>query len=568
MLDRFGVAAALREIATLLEAEGANPFKVRAYERGARALERLRDDLATLVDQERLTSVEGIGPALAATITELVRTGTTGQLAKLRQKMPAGVIELAPLLTVPKIQALQDALGIATLEQLEEACRAGRVRTVKGFGPKTEEKLLAAIDALRTKGDSLLLHQATQEAERLLGYVRESKAAATVEIAGALRRRQEIVDRLEIVVASADPLSVVEHVTRFPSVTHVIGQEASSAVVRLAAGVRVQVDLAPAAAFPALLLRRTGSPAHLEALTAHAQARGYVLGEEGLARAGRTLRTRTEAEIYAKLGLAYIPPEMREGVGEIEWAAQGGEPDALVKVEDVLGLVHCHTVYSDGKNTVEEMARGAEALGMKYITITDHSPTASYAGGLTLDRLQRQWDEIAAVQEKVKVRLLRGTESDINQDGSLDYPDRVLEQLDVVIASVHSRHKMDADAMTRRVITAMRRPQFKVWGHALGRLLHRREPFVCHVEKILDAIAESRAAVEINGDPYRLDMEPRWVREARRRGIRFVVSVDAHSVGALQNVRYGIDMARRGWLTRGEVLNTQPVDAFREAVRP
>src|SRR5687768_11868693 len=267
MLDRFGVAAALREIATLLEAEGANPFKVRAYERGARALERLRDDLATLVEQERLTSVEGIGPALAATITELVRTGTTGQLAKLRQKMPAGVIELAPLLTVPKIQALQDALGIATLEQLEEACRAGRVRTVKGFGPKTEEKLLAAIDGLRTKGDSLLLHQATQEAERLLGYVRESKAAPTVEIAGALRRRQEIVDRLEIVVASADPLSVVEHVTRFPSVTHVIAQEASSAVVRLAAGVRVEVDLAPAAAFPALLLRRTGSPAHVEALT-------------------------------------------------------------------------------------------------------------------------------------------------------------------------------------------------------------------------------------------------------------------------------------------------------------
>jgi DNA polymerase (family 10) len=568
MLDRFGVAAALREIATLLEAEGANPFKVRAYLRGAQALERLRDDLATLVTEERLTRVEGIGPALAATITELVRTGTTGQLGKLRTKLPAGVIELAPLLTVPKIQALQDALGISTLADLEEACRAGRVRTVKGFGPKTEEKLLAAIDALRTKGDSLLLHQATQEAERLLGYLRESSAVIQAEIAGALRRRVEIVDGLELVVASADPLSVAEHVTRFPAVTHVIEQEASTAVVRLAAGVRVEVTLAPAADYATLLLHRTGSPAHLEDLRTHAQAKGYALTETGLTRAGRKLRTRSETDVHAKLGLAPIPPEMREGVGEIEWAAAGGAADALVKVEDIQGMVHCHTVYSDGKNTVEEMARGAEALGMTYLTITDHSPTASYAGGLTLDRLKRQWDEIARVQSKVKVTLLRGTESDINQDGSLDYPDRVLEEMDVIIASVHARHKMDAEAMTKRVIKAMRQPRFKIWGHALGRLLNRRAPFACHMEEILDTIAESRAAVEINGDPHRLDMEPRWIREARRRGIRFVISVDAHSVGALTNLRYGVDMARRGWLTRDEVLNTRPVAAFRKAVRP
>ncbi|MGH9889655.1 MAG: helix-hairpin-helix domain-containing protein, partial [bacterium] len=284
MLDRFGVAAALREIATLLEAEGANPFKVRAYARGARALELLRDDLATLVKDERLTQVEGIGPALAATITELVRTGTTGQLAKLRQKLPAGVLELAPLLTVPKIQALQDTLGISTLADLEEACRAGRVRTVNGFGPKTEEKLLAAIDALRTKGDTLLLHQATQEADRLLEYLRESTAVAEAEIAGALRRRVEIVDRIELVVATADPLSVAEHVAAFPAATHVLEQDGSHAVVRLAAGARAEVTMTPAAAFPALLLHHTGSEAHLEGLAAHASAHGYALGALGLTR--------------------------------------------------------------------------------------------------------------------------------------------------------------------------------------------------------------------------------------------------------------------------------------------
>jgi DNA polymerase (family 10) len=214
------------------------------------------------------------------------------------------------------------------------------------------------------------------------------------------------------------------------------------------------------------------------------------------------------------------------------------------------------------------MARGADAMGMKYLTITDHSPTAHYAGGLDLDRLKRQWEDIAKAQEKVKVRLLRGTESDILADGSLDYPDAVLEQLDVIVASVHNRFKMDADQMTTRIVNAMRRPQFKIWGHALGRYVLTRPPFAVHMEKVLDVIAESRAAVEINGDPHRLDMEPRWVREARRRGIRFVISTDAHSVSALRNVRWGVDMARRGWLTAAEVLNTRGVDEFRAAVRP
>ena len=326
--------------------------------------------------------------------------------------------------------------------------------------------------------------------------------------------------------------------------------------------------MAPATGFPALLLHRTGSPAHLEGLAARATAQGYALGEAGLARAGKAVRARSEGEIYAKLGLAHVPPEMREGEGEIEWAAKGGQPESLVTLDDIEGMVHCHTTFSDGKNSVEEMARGADKMGMKYMTITDHSPSAHYAGGLTIDRLKRQWAEIADVQEKVKVRLLRGTESDINQDGSLDYPDAILGRMDVVIASVHNRHKMDADAMTRRVIKAMRHPLFKIWGHALGRLLNRREPFACHMEKILDAIAEARAAVEINGDPHRLDMQPAWVREARRRGIRFVISVDAHSVGALANLRYGIDMACRGRLTRDEVLDTSSLAAFREAVRP
>jgi DNA polymerase (family 10) len=231
-------------------------------------------------------------------------------------------------------------------------------------------------------------------------------------------------------------------------------------------------------------------------------------------------------------------------------------------------MVHCHTTYSDGKHSVEEMVRAAEAMGMKYVTITDHSPTAFYAGGVTVERLMRQWDEIAAVQEKVKIKILRGTESDIVADGHLDYPDKILEQFDVIVASIHSRYKMDSAKMTKRIVTAMRQPVFKIWGHALGRLLQRRPPFECDIEAILDVITESRAAIEVNGDPFRLDMEPRWIRAARKRKIKFVISVDAHSTGALNNLKYGVGIARRGWLTKAEVLNTKTTRAFQAAVSP
>jgi len=283
---------------------------------------------------------------------------------------------------------------------------------------------------------------------------------------------------------------------------------------------------------------------------------------------GVRLEGDSEADIYRTLGLPFIPPELREAEGEIDAARAGALPGDLVTAEDLKGFVHCHTVYSDGQHTVEQMARAADALGMEYMTITDHSPAAAYAGGLSVDRLKAQWEEIARVQERVSVRLLRGTESDILADGSLDYPDAILEQLDVVIASIHRRHRMDAGQMTERLIRTMRLPCFKIWGHALGRLILSRPPVECRVEEVLDAVAAGRAAVEINGDPKRLDLAPHWLKAARERGIRFVVSTDAHSVGELGNVRYGVPMARRGWVRRDEVLNTRSAAEFVQAVAP
>ena len=319
-----------------------------------------------------------------------------------------------------------------------------------------------------------------------------------------------------------------------------------------------------------LLHHETGSKAHLKRLEAIAKTKGIKLTPTKMTLIGKRkhLKVESEAGIYSHLDMQYVPPELREDDGEIELALAHKIPDDLITLEDIKGMVHCHTTYSDGSNTVEEMAMAAQSMGMEYMTITDHSPTAHYAGGLKIDRLKRQWDEISRVQEKVAIKLLRGTESDILRDGALDYPDRILEKFDVIIASIHNRYKLDEDQMTMRVINAMKNPLFKVWGHPLGRLVLRRPPIACRVEEILDVIAESGAAVEISGDPHRLDLEPRWIKEARKRPIKFVISTDAHSISDLKNLKFGIGIARRGGVRRREVLNTLSVKAFQNSVRP
>jgi DNA polymerase (family 10) len=571
-MDRFKVAAVLREIGALLELQGGNPFKARAYERGARALEAFNGDLDALVEERRLTSLPGVGTALAGTITEIHETGRSEQLDRLRRQLPPGVLELSQVrhLTIPRIRALHQALGVASVAELKTAAEAGRVRGVKGFGPRTEEKLLAGIRGFETRGEAVLLYEAEREGQALLEFVRATPGVKEADLAGALRRRTEVVDRLVVTAATPDPATAVERFTRYPQAVALIERDLTGATARLAAGLIAELQTAPHATYPPLLHEMTGSEGHCRRLAERAKELGLELDRQGLRRSGtkRRLAVKSEADLYGHLDLPYIPPELREDVGEIEAALAGELPADLVEERDIQGLVHCHTVHSDGRHTVEEMARAAEEMGMKYITITDHSPTAFYAGGLTLDRLERQWEDIDRAQEKVKVRLLRGTESDILADGSLDYPDHILEKMDVVIASIHNRYKMDEAQMTRRVVTALKNPLFKVWGHALGRYVQSRPPIAVRMDEVLDAAAASRVAVEVNGDPHRLDMEPRWQREARRRGIPFVISTDAHSVRELRNVRYGVAMARRGWLRKSEVLNTLGADEFRQAVRP
>jgi len=557
--DRLTIVRALREMAGLLDASGQETFKARAYARGAEVLERLDVDLGDLVARRRLTSLPGIGPALAAMITDLHETGRSEALEEQRRRVPAVAVELSriPRLGLDKIAALHAALGVKTIDDLEAACVAGRVRSVKGIGEKTERRILEAIRRLREpEAQRVLLPEALAIADAMRAHLDKAPTGASAEVAGELRRWTESIGELSLIIGSERPADALKHALRAPLLAEVTSRDKDSLQGRLASGLPVRVHVVSPAAYAPALLRATGSAAHVQHLERLARERGVRLEGD------------SEADIYRTLGLPFIPPELREAEGEIDAARAGALPGDLVTAEDLKGFVHCHTVYSDGQHTVEQMARAADALGMEYMTITDHSPAAAYAGGLSVDRLKAQWEEIARVQERVSVRLLRGTESDILADGSLDYPDAILEQLDVVIASIHRRHRMDAGQMTERLIRTMRLPCFKIWGHALGRLILSRPPVECRVEEVLDAVAAGRAAVEINGDPKRLDLAPHWLKAARERGIRFVVSTDAHSVGELGNVRYGVPMARRGWVRRDEVLNTRSAAEFVQAVAP
>ncbi len=608
-MDKLAVARALREIGMLLEAKGENPFKVRAYASGARALEDAPDDLPSLLASGRLLELRGIGEALAKKIDELRRTGHTSLLDRLREELPPGVVGLmgVPELGPKKVAALRQALGITSVAELEAACKAGRVREVKGFGVRTEARILESLSHLPERQARILLSDALELGERLLVWLREP--GMTVELAGSARRMKETVGDLDL-VASADPglgdgaaARVSERLLAFPLTAETLARGDTKTSVRLVTGVQVDLRTVAREDLATALHHFTGSKGHHVKLRGLARERGYSLSEYGLApiaagssedagpehpgagdaeprgrpedlgqdtirRAPPRIRIASEAELYASLGLPFIPPELREDEGEIEAGLAGTLPEDLVREEDVRGAVHCHTRWSDGRASLEEMAAAADRLGLEYLTVTDHSPSAHYAGGLTVDRLKQQWDEIARVQERVRVKLLRGTESDITEEGALDFPDAVMEQLGVVIASVHSRFKMDERAMTRRIVRAMEHPIFKIWGHACGRLLLEREPFACRVEEVLDAIARSRGAVEVNGDPKRLELEPRWLRAARERGIPVVLSVDAHSVGSLGYLRYAVAVARRGWVRRGDVLNTLDASGFARAVRP
>jgi len=560
MQDPKEVGAALEQIAALLRFLGESKFKIEAYERGAQVVRTVDGELASLIERDSLRDLQGIGDALSRQIQELWNSGSSPLLERLRSEAPPGAAELmrAPGLTPRRIRLLSEALGVDSIEALRKACAEQRVRAIPGFGAKTEQKLLQACDALepsseRTPPPTLLARGLALS--ELLGE-KLSQAGLEWSVAGGLRRAEETLAQLDLAVAgeldaALQGLSPLRQVLR-------VERAGSAAKLFLSDGVAVVLHSGPPARWGNVLVTATGTPEHVAALRERAQARGFSLDEASFD---------SEAALYRAVGLPLVPPELRYARSDLELVERQGCA-GLLDLADIRGFVHCHTTYSDGKESVLEMARAAHAQGMQYLTITDHSPSAHYARGVALDRLKAQWDEIAAAEALVPIRIFRGTESDILRDGSLDYPDAVLEQLDVVIASIHARHRLSREDMTRRLEHALALPLFKIWGHGLGRILNHRDPIDCDVPAVLDALARGGGAVEINADPHRLDLPPAWIPEARERGIPFVVSVDAHSSRGFRVLPLGVKMARRGALTASEVLNTLSADDFARRVRP
>lgn len=549
------MAAALYEVAELLELQGADPFRVRAYRRGARTVELLPEPIADVWRRGELADLPGIGKALMEKIGELLRTGRLAVLEELRAAVPPGVRELTrlPGLGARTAHLLHERLGIASVDELELACREQRVRELPGFGVKREADLLAAIAKLRRRGGTVPAYALWPLALALLEYVEQGPGCVRAAVAGALRRMAPEVAEVTLVAAVTGLEAMHAHLQACPlvrEVTHAGG------LVRCttATGRRAEIRLVPPARFAAALLTATGSPAHLEELA----ARGALPAEP-----------ETEAAAYAALGLPYIPPELREGRGEVEAAARGELSD-LLQPGDLQGDLHTHTRWSDGLATAAEMAAGARALGHAYLAVTDHSQSLRVARGLTPAQLAAQGAEIDALNAAGRdgaPTLLKGVEVDILKDGSLDLPDAALAELDVVVASVHSHLNLDAAAMTNRLEQAVKNPHVDIIGHPTGRRLGHRDPYPLDLERILELAARTGTALEINASPARLDLDGDLARLARACGVRFAIGSDAHSPDELAGLGWGVGQARRGGLTAADVVNAWPLDELRRWLR-
>jgi DNA polymerase (family 10) len=562
-MDRRQVARVLEEMAAMLELKGENPFKVKAYENGARAVLGMDRDLAEAVETGTLREVPGIGAGLSSNIDTLVRTGTLPYYEELKAAFPPGLRECirVPGFSARKAKQVFDALGVDSLDALEEACRSGRIASLKGFGAKTADKILKGIATVRAGVGLHKYSRAAARAEESLTLLRAMRLAERVEIAGEIRRRCEVVGGAIFIAAAEDPVPIRKAFRELPGIADPYAEpegeprDADSPIrVRFGGGLMGELVVAPPRLFGGAWLQATGSAAHLEALASRAAARR--------GNAKKPLGSASEEEVYEALGLPWIPPELREGKGEIEAAAEGRLPK-LVRREDLQGLIHVHTTESDGRDSLDDMLAAVAAAGYRWVAITDHSQTAGYAGGLTPERVLQQRAAIRTARDRFPdLTIFHGTEADILADGSIDFGDEFLGTFDVVVASVHSRFGLSRDEQTRRLVRAVSNPRVTVLGHPTGRLLLSRPPIDVDVEAVLDAAAASGCAVEVNCSPDRLDLDWRFCRGAVDRGIPMAIDPDAHSVAEIGLVPYGLHIARKGWVTAASTLNAKSAKDF------
>ncbi len=576
-MDKDQVAEILNEIGTLLELKGENPFKTRAYSNAARALESLTEPLDKLVAEDRLGEVKGIGEGIQKKVTELVTTGKLAYYDELKASVPPGLVAMLqiPGLGPKKVKALHDRLGLDTIDQLEAACQAGKVAGLDGFGEKTQAKILEGIAFRRQYASRHLLSDALDAAEPILDQLRSHPEVIRCSTGGSVRRHKELIGDIDFLASSKHPEKVIDYFTSQPGILSVSAKGDTKATVILEGGLQADLRVVSDAEYPFALMYFTGSKEHNILMRQRAIQRGLRLNEYGLFRSNEETRDprlrlpcKTEEEVFEQLGLSYIPPELREDHGEFE-AAEKGHIPRLIEWTDLRGSLHNHSTWSDGRESLEEIARFTEELGCEYWAVTDHSRSSFVANGLDPARLRQEIQAIRALNQRLKdegrnVRLLTGTEVDILSEGRLDFDDDVLAGLDVVVASLHQGFSQNEAETTKRFIRAAQNPYVHMIGHLTGRLLLEREPYQVNQQAVIDACAETGTWIELNCHPLRFDLDWRLWPYAKSKGVKCVINPDAHRAEQAAFLRLGAGIARKGWLTKADVINTLPLPKLLE----
>jgi len=563
-MNNKDIALSLEEIATLMELNGENAFRIRSYSNAVRQIELLKEPVTTLIENGTLDSVRGIGKKLAENIATLVETGKLPGLDELKSEIPEGLLEIldVPGLGAKRVRAIYEALGIADVDALAKACEAGDIEKLSGFGKKTAQNILQGVSYLQKHRGRFLSRTAQAEAENLRIFLKDLPGVIRLEVTGSVRRKMETSKDVDIVVSCSDPQALGDAFANYESVEEVTGKGDTKVSVILESGMSADLRMVTDDEFPYTIHHFTGSKEHNTLMRQRAKERGWKLNEYGLFDGEKRIVCDDEKALFAALDLAYITPELREGQGEIE-AAEAGHLPELVTEKDLQGTLHVHTMYSDGRNSVEEMAKAALELGYSYIGICDHSKAAAYANGLNEARVRAQWAEIEKVNETLNgIRVLKGIEVDILGDGRLDFDDDFLAEFDVVVASIHSKFSMSEKEATERVICAIENPHVDILGHLTGRLLLSREGYPLNIRAVIDAAAETQTAIEINANPARLELDWRHLAYAKEKGVKIPINTDAHSIQGLSDMHFGVGIARKGGLEVCDVQNALCLSDF------
>ncbi len=566
MTANADIVTFLKRHASLMELAGKNGFRVRAFENAARMLEELEVDIADMSATGTLTEIDGIGKGLAEFIGEFIDSGTTTAYGELTQTVPETLLDILriPGLGTKKVKAIHKALDITSVQKLEAACREGRLDGLAGFGEKTQQNILKGIAGLSRYQGQYRLDRALADAGCLVEQLEAHPATIRVSVAGSLRRHKEVVKGVDIVLSTDSPAEVAGAFASFPEVVEVLSQGERKTAVRLRSGIQIDLRLVAEEHYASMLHHFTGSKDHNVAMRSRALSRDLHLNEYGLFHGkkgdGERIDTTDENELFGALDLHYVPPELREGLGEVE-AAEEGDLPLLLQAADVRGILHVHTRASDGADTLEKMVEAVRQRGYEYVCICDHSKSAGYVFGLKVSDIEQQHAEIDTLQSALPdVRILKGIESDILGDGNLDYDDDILARFDLVVVAIHNAMAMDEAALTKRVIRALEHPAANVFAHPTGRLLLEREGYRINLEEVIAAAAANNVALELNTHPARFDLDWRWLRRARDAGCRIAVNTDAHKIPDLDNLELGTGIARKGWLTPEDVINTMTAD--------